>query len=220
MDGIAKETVGENFRADLLLKARDLTLRVIEEAAARIKPGTSEKEGKKIVAEVQKELGSPKSWHPPQIRFGENTILPFNGVGAENVVLQEDDIFFLDLGPVFEDHEGDVGRSFSLGKNPDYERCCKDAEEIWHKVADRWSSTQATGPELYEYAAKLALERGWVLSLQKANGHRVADFPHAARARGSVEKFPGHPAPQRWILEIQIRHPSMKFGAFYEDILN
>jgi methionyl aminopeptidase len=53
-----------------------------------------------------------------------------------------------------------------------------------------------------------------------ADDHRIADFPHAARTRGSIEGFEQTPAPNRWILEIQIRHPSKTFGAFYEDLLN
>jgi hypothetical protein len=59
-----------------------------------------------------------------------------------------------------------------------------------------------------------------VLSLKKAAGHRIADFPHTARRRGSIEKLEYIPATNRWILEIQIRHPEKPFGAFFEDLLN
>ena len=77
-----------------------------------------------------------------------------------------------------------------------------------------------TGEELYKFAEECAVARGWRLSLQKANGHRISDFPHVARIRGSIEGFLEKPSANRWILEIQIRHPSKAFGAFYEDLLN
>ena len=37
-----------------------------------------------------------------------------------------------------------------------------------------------------DFATAAAHSRGWLLSLTKANGHRIADFPHVAKARGSI----------------------------------
>jgi Xaa-Pro aminopeptidase len=219
MQGPADETVGSDFSLEKLEQARDQTLSVILEAAALIKPGTSEKEARALVAEIQARMGAPKSWHPPQIRFGENTVLPFGAKGKEDIRLQANDIFFFDIGPIFDGHEGDVGRAFSVGYDPEMEKCCRDAEAIWHEMREKWQKEQITGEKLYDFAKARAQNRGWVLSLEKANGHRVADFPHAARGRGSVESFSGHLAPHRWVLEIQIRHPSRPFGAFFEDLL-
>ncbi|PIS10460.1 MAG: hypothetical protein COT73_09210 [Bdellovibrio sp. CG10_big_fil_rev_8_21_14_0_10_47_8] len=96
----------------------------------------------------------------------------------------------------------------------------KQSEKIWHEVRDYWSNRGVSGRELYLFAETRAQKYGWILSLQKANGHRIADFPHAARSRGSIEGFEKSPAQNRWILEIQIRHPEKEFGAFYEDLLS
>jgi len=220
MLGIADETVGEQFDQDLLQKARNKTLDVIMAAATLIKPGMSESDAKTLIADIQSQMGAPKSWHPPQIRFGENTLLPFAKMGQENVRLKENDIFFLDLGPIFDNHEGDVGRPFVVGQDPEMQKCCLDAEEIWHEVRNHWKTKAVSGGELYLFAKTRAEARGWQLTLEKANGHRIADFPHAARSRGSVEGFNETPSANRWILEIQIRHPSKPFGAFYEDLLS
>jgi Xaa-Pro aminopeptidase len=192
----------------------------VQEAAKQIRPGSTESDTKKLVQEIQSMLGSAKSWHPPQIRFGTNSTLSFGKKGVENNALQANDIYFLDIGPIFEEHEGDVGRTFVLGSDPEMQRCCSDVEEIWHEVRQHWENTKANGKELYSFAEERAKKRGWVLSLESANGHRIADFPHAAKARGSIEEFPQKPAPDRWILEIQIRHPNRPFGAFFEDILH
>lgn len=220
MKGLTDESVGSQFDPDLLTAARDKTLRVIEEAARRMEPGLSEKLARSMIQEIQEKMGAAKSWHPPQIRFGENTVLPFGKVGREDVVLQKDDIFFFDIGPIFDGHEGDVGRAFTLGSDPEMKKCCIDAEKLWQIVRDRWAKQNVRGPELYEFATAEASRMGWVLSLEKAEGHRIADFPHIAKSRGSIEGFAGPLTANRWILEIQIRHPHRPFGAFYEDLLN
>jgi Xaa-Pro aminopeptidase len=220
MKGTADESVGEGFRNDLLREARDRTLEVIERVAAQIRPGTTEGEAKALLMAIQSELGALKSWHPPQIRFGENSVLAFGQRGIENNALRANDIFFLDIGPIFEGHEGDVGRTFAVGDDSEMHRCASDVAEVWRETRDYWSETRATGAALYAFARQAAESRGWTLLVEQANGHRIADFPHAARARGSIEGFSGAPAPDRWILEIQIRHPKRPFGAFYEDLLN
>lgn len=214
------ESVGENFSLDSIKEARDLTLAVILEAARNIKAGVSENDAREIVKQIQQRLGAPKSWHPPQIRFGANTVLSFGLKGEENVVLKENDIFFIDIGPIFNGHEGDVGRTFAVGHDMEMLKCCKDAEEIWFEVRNHWFEKNISGSELYTFAKTCAEKRGWILSLKEANGHRIADFPHAAKARGSIEGFENHPSANRWILEIQIKHPVRAFGAFYEDLLN
>jgi Xaa-Pro aminopeptidase len=220
MRGDTDETVGMSFRSDLLQQARDKTLAVISEAAHAVRPGMSEIEAKALILEIQTRLGAAKSWHPAQIRFGKNTLLSFGERSEEGTLLAENDIFFFDIGPIFDGHEGDVGRPFAVGDDPEMTNCCRDAEEIWLEVRDRWKSHKESGAKLYAFATQRAEARGWLLSLKKANGHRIADFPHAARARGSIEEFTQTPAADRWILEIQIRHPVREFGAFYEDLLN
>lgn len=219
MSGNKSESVGDEFRNDLLKLARDKSLAVIMEASAYIKVGMTEFEARNLVRDIQTQMGAPKSWHPSQIRFGENTLLPFGQQGKENPILKEDDIYFLDIGPIFNGHEGDVGRPFVVGNDIEMKRCCSDASLIWHEVRNHWASTNASGKELYQVARTSAESRGWLISLQEANGHRISDFPHAARFRGSVEGFEQKPASDRWILEIQIRHPTKPYGAFYEDLL-
>lgn len=213
------ESVGQQFQNDLLKSARDKSLAVIIEASNIIKPGMSENEAKKLVQDIQARMGAPKSWHPPQIRFGENTLLPFGQKGIENPVLKENDIYFLDIGPIFDGHEGDVGRPFFVGNNTEMAKCCRDAALIWQAVRNHWINTNENGKELYQFARNCAQNHGWQLSLDEANGHRISDFPHAARMRGTIEGFEQKPSANRWILEIQIKHPTKAFGAFYEDLL-
>lgn len=219
MIGPANETVGENFQVDLLQAARDKTLALLNETASLLKPGMRESEARELLAQLQVRRGAEKNWHPPQIRFGESTLNFFGLKSKEDVVLKETDIFFMDIGPIFDGHEGDVGRTFTVGDNPEFKKCAEDVKKLWCKVRDQWSNSGMSGAELYRFAGQEAERLGWKLSLQKANGHRIADYPHAARFRGSIEGWESHPQSHRWILEMQIRHPEKPFGAFYEDLL-
>ena len=213
------ESVGSFFSASTIALARDLTLKVIERASQSIKPGWSEEDARFLIQDLLRSSGFEKSWHAPQIRFGVNTRCAFGETGVKEVLLGENDIFFLDLGPIFQRHEGDVGRTFTVGNDPEMIQASRDAGEIWHQVRNRWFESKASGAELYSYAKILAVERGWELSLKEANGHRIADFPHAVKQRGTIEELMFSPAPSRWILEIQINHPTRSFGAFFEDLL-
>lgn len=217
---MVSESVGEIFNEELLQTARDKTLAVIEAAALLTRPGMTERQAKALIKKLQIEHGCAQFWHAPQIRFGANTLQPFGKGGGADTVLRENDIYFFDLGPLYEGHEGDVGRSFSVGNDPEMKKCAEDSEKIFLEVREHWFKTQASGEELYKFAEACAEKRGWILTTRGASGHRVADFPHAARKRGSLHKLDGTPATNRWILEIQIRHPTREFGAFYEDLLN
>ena len=49
--------------------------------------------------------------------------------------------------------------------------------------------------------------------------NRAGDFPHQVFFRGGIAELDFKPGAGVWILEIQIRHPTPPFGAFYEDSL-
>lgn len=51
------------------------------------------------------------------MRAGCNTLAPYDE-NPPNLAVGEDDIVFLDLGPVFEEWETDLGRTFVVGDDP------------------------------------------------------------------------------------------------------
>ena len=93
MKGSVSETVGPQFRTDLIRKVRDKTLRVVQNVAKRINLGMNILEIKESLRAELLETGSSNSWHPPQIRLGENTLLPFGKTGDDSYRLKETDIF-------------------------------------------------------------------------------------------------------------------------------
>lgn len=129
------------------------------------------------------------------------------------------DIFFVDIGPVWQGHEGDAGDTFVVGDDPEMRACAQAARTLWHEVAEQWRSHRTSGQALYAFAAERAAAMGWRLN-QDIKGHRVCDFPHAIYKAGNLGDFGLCPSAGLWILEIQIAHPSRPFGAFYEDLLS
>jgi len=212
------EKTGEKFSLSALLEAREKTFAALDRISAAICPGMSEEQASKLAADILKEMGSEKFWHRAYVRFGKNTLKGYGEPSDPGIVLLANDIYFLDIGPVWGGHEGDAGATYVTGNDPDMLKLKKDVVKIFEIVRSYWKDTNATGEGLYQYAAKVAQERGWILNL-KIDGHRLSDFPHALYSKVGLGEFLEPPSPHLWVLEIQIRHPEREIGAFYEDIL-
>lgn len=212
------ERVGPAFSADGMLVARQKTRQAIRDIAAKVRPGMVEEQAVEMAKQVLVDSGMQLSWHPTRVRFGPNTIKPMKLASAPGVVLQENDLFFLDIAPRVEAWEGDAGQSFVVGHQPEYRRCADDAERLFHDVRDVWLRERLTGHDLYAFADRTAKSMGWELNFDLP-GHRVSDFPHAAIYTGSLADLEAAPSELRWILEIHLRDPQHRFGAFYEDML-
>ena len=65
---------------------------------------------------------------------------------------QADDIFFVDIGPIYGDVEGDAGDTFVVGGDPDHHRAKADVRAVWDEVRDVWAKGGVTGRELYDRA--------------------------------------------------------------------
>jgi hypothetical protein len=211
------EGVGESFDAAALLQARQRSRQAVERIAAGIRPGMRESDAERLAAEVFAELGFERIWHPTHIRFGRNTLKLYKEASEPDVVLGEDDLFFIDIGPVWAGHEGDYGDTFCTGDAPALHSIAAAARTLFDQIAAVWR-TGASGRELYHLAEQRALAAGYVLNLG-APGHRLGDFPHAVHKGGKLAAAEFSPAPGLWVLEIQIRHPSLPIGAFFEDLL-
>lgn len=214
-----REKVGVEFREDDFYRAQKKGWDALYEVAKLVKPGMIEADAKKLLKDVLADYGTEKIWHPPQVRFGVNTVLPFAKPPIEDHVLGEDDLFFLDIGPVFHGYESDIGETFQLGSNPQTKKLITDSKQIFELVKKHWKTSGVNGEELYSFARSAAEERGWTLALEGASGHRISEFPHSAHYRGKLNTFDLVPTPARWILEIHLIDTKRKIGAFFEDVL-
>ncbi|MCE4055627.1 M24 family metallopeptidase [Pseudomonas sp. Au-Pse12] len=213
-----KEAVGLAYSLEGMLHAKRMTWEAIAHMARQIQPGMQESTAREMGLEVLREMGMERIWHPLLIRFGANTLKTFKQRSDGDPLLGEHDLFFIDLGVVWDRHEGDCGATFVVGDDAEMHACAAAAKSLFNQVHDHWKNHQVAGPELYRYAQEQARTMGWVLNLD-IKGHRVSDFPHAIYRAGDLGDFAACPQVGLWILEIQIAHPTRPFGAFYEDLL-
>jgi Xaa-Pro aminopeptidase len=215
---VRAEAVGARYDRARMCEARDRTRTAIREIAAGIAPGMAEEEGMELARRILRDAGMLRSWHAIHVRFGTNTLKRFGEPSERGVVLKDDDIFFIDIGPIWQHWEGDGGDTFVVGQDPEMRRIARDVRAVFDAVQYRWQVEGLTGVDLYKCAIDEAEARGWQLNLAMP-GHRLSDFPHAVHHKGDLAAAPFTPSPGLWMLEIQIRHPNLPFSAFYEDLL-
>src|ERR1044072_5473281 len=107
----------EQARWAELIAAEDRALELLSaiERDALVAPGRSEIEVNRAIAELaEREFGVTRHWHKRIVRAGPNTVCVFSENPADRAI-EADDIVYLDLGPVFEEWEADVGRSYAVG---------------------------------------------------------------------------------------------------------
>lgn len=201
------------------------------EAAGLVVPGRTEREvDQDIYLLAKDQFGVEKHWHKRIVRAGPNSVCTFSDNPPIRTI-GTDDTVFLDLGPVFEEWEADVGRTYALGPDPEKHRLCADLERIFEEVRLHFLvSPDITGAELYAFAAGAAEQSGWLFGGAIA-GHLVGEFPHA-RIPGDKDLYRISPANQsrmrdpdalgqekHWILEIHLTDRERRFGGFYERLL-
>jgi Xaa-Pro aminopeptidase len=212
------ERVGTKYDREQMLSVRRMTLDAMDRIARAVKPGMLEEDAVAGGRKILKEMGLLRGWHGVRVRFGPNTLKVFRAPSEPGVVLRENDIFFVDIGPVWQRWEGDAGNTYVVGADTDMHRCKCDVRVLFDHVRAKWRADSLTGRDLYDFANAEARAMGWQLNLDTA-GHRLADFPHEALCSGSLAAVDFAPTAGLWVLEIQIRHPERPIGAFYEDLL-
>ncbi len=215
---ISREAVGTHFSAASMRRVRVLSQEAVRRIAAAVRPGMTEQQACDQAMVILRNMGMQRVWHPVFVRFGAGTLTTFRERSDPDRVLGEQDIFYVDIGPVWDGHEGDAGDTFVTGNDAEMHACAQAARTLWHEVSQHWREDGADGAALYRFAGERAKAAGWRLNLD-IKGHRVSDFPHAIYAAGALGDFSQKPTPELWVLEIQIAHPTRPFGAFYEDLL-
>jgi Xaa-Pro aminopeptidase len=210
-------------------KAEQLFFQI--ESRELLKPGMTEKQLNQQVFQLAFEMfGIKKYWHKRIVRCGKNTLCPYKENPPE-LTLQEDDIVFFDLGPVFEDWEADFGRTFVIGSDPIKLTLKHQIEQAWQEGKDFFlSRPDITGAELYAHVSNLAKKYEWIYG-QEHCGHLIGNFPHELIQGDEIVNYI-HPEnhtkmrdpdsngnPRDWILEIHFIDQEMQIGGFFEQLL-
>src|SRR5271168_3213064 len=127
-----------------------------------IRPGARESEiNEGVYALAESMFGISRYWHKRIVRAGRNTLAPYDE-NPPDLTVGEDDIVFLDLGPVFEEWEADFGRTYVVGNDPLKRKLCRDIEEGFAKGKQHFQEhPDITAAELYSFAQHLAEQAGW-----------------------------------------------------------
>ncbi|MES2290749.1 MAG: M24 family metallopeptidase [Pseudomonadota bacterium] len=212
-------------------EARGLALLDAIEAADIIRSGRTELEIERdIFAIAACDFGVTAHWHDRVVRAGVNTLC-VAGQAAPDRTVENNDVVFLDLGPVFGDWEADVGRSYAIGTDPERQRLVADLPIVFDAVRARFDANiDMTGAGLFAAAVEEAEARGWRFG-GKIAGHLVGRYPFArspagkdgGRANPANTQRMRDPDPKghrrHWILEIHLVAPDGSFAGFYERLL-
>ncbi len=202
--------------------AQRLSRRALQEVASLAVPGMRESDIVAIAGSVLKRMGSPRAWHRSVVRIGVNTVHGFSENRTAEAILQESDIFFLDLGPNWMigelEIEGDVGETFVRGSRIEFLKLAQAAQALFNNGCAHWRKQQVTGSVLYDWLENRAKAMGYTLRVD-VDGHRVSEFSHQSYFRHGLCEIDFVPQTGRWILEIQLRDESTGYGAFFEDLL-
>jgi Xaa-Pro dipeptidase len=223
----------EDARAAALLDAQIKAQRLFAEVEERslIRSGRSETEiNESIYKLAQQMYGITRYWHKRIVRAGRNTLQPYDE-NPPDLKVSEDDIVFLDLGPVFEDWEADFGRTYVVGSDPLKLKLCRDIEEAFKSGRKYFQQKpDITASELYRHAQELAQQSGWEYGGPIA-GHLIGVFPHEKIAGDKITLYV-HPEnhnrmqtldasgrSRHWIFEIHFVDRAREIGGFYEELL-
>lgn len=222
-------TTVEQALADAQRKAENLFAEVVD--CGLIRPGVLESE---LSAEVHdlahRRFGVRRHWHRRVVRCGPNTVLGYYADPPDRRTT-DDDVVYLDLGPLFEGWEADFGRTYVIGRDPLKHKLVADIEAAFAHGKQRYAEDpNLTAGALYDFVSGLAPGAGWEFAAPTA-GHLVGHFPHET-APGEPKRFSirhGNPislrepdangARRHWILEIHFADPAGTFGGFFEALL-
>jgi Xaa-Pro aminopeptidase len=224
----------EDDRAGRLLDAQANAVALFDEVVARgiITAGRGEQAVSDQIRDLANEMfGKTRHWHKRIVRSGPHTLQPYQQNPPDRVI-EADDIAFADFGPIFDEFEADLGRTYVLGGDPVKHQLAADLPVIFSSGRRYFAShPDITGAQLYAEIARLAREAGWSLGGRHA-GHLVGEFPHETIDGARIESYiaPGNTTPMRrhdkagrvchWILEIHLTDTARGFGGFYEQLLD
>lgn len=216
----------------VIAEQKAIALFAAVEQRGLIVPGKLESElSSEIVTLAKVVFGIETFWHKKIVRAGVNTLHPYNGNPSDRII-QDDDILFLDFGPIYNGWEADLGRTYVIGNDPLKLKLKKDVEDAWQE-ANEWYARQTdlTGAAYFHYLTELAKKYGWEFG-GDIGGHIVGRFPHEQPDDPADMGLDVHPDnhssiflrdkqgnKRHWILEIQFVDRVNKIGSFFEQLL-
>ena len=95
------EAVGPSYSIAGMQHAATQTMLAVQQIAAQLRPGMSAAQAQDIANATMQAMGAERTWHPHLVRIGSDTQKIYSEQDDTSLVLGEEDIFFIDLGLVF-----------------------------------------------------------------------------------------------------------------------
>ena len=223
----------ESARALALIDAERKAEALFDEVQRRglIVPGALESVVSAQVRDLAADLfGTRRHWHKRIVRSGPNTLHPYRENPPDRRIA-DDDIVFLDFGPVFAEWEADFGRTYVVGDDP-AKLAIRDAlPRVWQDGRRHFEQhPDITGAQLFAHVVELAQAAGWRFGGPHC-GHLVGEFPHELLDGDRIESYiaPDNHTPMRrtdpsgrpvhWILEVHLVDRDRQIGGFFEQLL-
>lgn len=214
--------------------AQSVALRLFKkiEENKLVQPGKTESELVDEITQLATEqFGIRDHWHKKIVRAGINTLAHFEDNPPDRTI-EEDDMVFVDLGPIVDGFEADLGRTFVVGHDPAKQQLKNEIEWAWFEI-QHWVQLQShlRACDLFAHAQQKAVSLGWTFNGIIA-GHIVGPFPHEQPADPKSWELDIHPQnandifltdkngnQRQWILELQFADFRRGYGAFFEQLL-
>ena len=217
-----------------LVNAQNISIqffKAIEENNLIIAEKSEEQLNSEVCDLALKKFGIEKHWHKKIVRSGKNTlaIYPDN---PPNRIIEKDDILFIDMGPIVNGYEADIGRTYVLGNDARKLKLKRDVEVAWYEIKE-WvqQHTALKASELFQYVVEKAKEYGWEFGGEIA-GHIVGKYPHEQPTDPKSMELDIHPEnhndiflpeangdQRHWILELQFVDKKNEIGGYFEQLL-
>ncbi len=210
-------------------KARELLKEIEKRKLIRI--GVTESQITNEIYDLALDVfGTKKHWHKRLVRTGPNAVLSYKANPPDRI-LEKNDLVYVDLGPVFDEFEGDIGKTYLLGNDPEKEKLVRDLESIFVEAKIFYlQQPEMTGAQLWSKVQELTEQAGWQFGNTSA-GHIIGEFSHSQRY-GDLPQYKinavnhvSMTAPDidgkshHWILEIHLVDQAKEYGGFFEDLL-
>ena len=142
-----------------LVNAQDISIQLFKaiEENNLIVAGKSEQQLNAEICELAlKRFGIEKHWHKKIVRSGRNTLATYPDNPPDRII-DKDDILFIDLGPIVEGYEADIGRTFVLGNDPQKLKLKMDVETAWHEIQKwYWQQSRLRASVMFQLAVEKA----------------------------------------------------------------
>lgn len=203
------------------------------EAKGLIKSGKTEQQLVDEILQIAKDdFGVTQHWGKKIVRTGSNTLAQYID-NPVDLIIQENDILFLDFHPIFEGWEADLGRTYVLGNEPLKLKIKQDVESAWYEVNDWYfKQSKLTGAELFNHCSEVAKNYGYEFG-NAISGHIIGYYPHEQPDDPNDLCLDAHPDnyqdilqldkkgnSRHWMLELHFVDRKNNIGAFFEQLLS